>query len=68
MRPPSLTVLYRDFDGREDTAEALAVYEDIYRRTRRVFGANHPQWTHLPDKIKGARELLDRFVAFSAGI
>jgi hypothetical protein len=57
-----------DLDAREDVAEALAVYEDTYRRARQVFGAHHPQWTELPNKIKLTRELLEKLTEFSDAV
>ena len=40
--------LYQDPSAsREDVAEAVAIFEDVYRRTRRIFGDGHPNWASV---------------------
>ena len=54
--------LYRDPGAsRDDVAEAIEIFEDVQRRARRVFGPNHPNWTHFPKLLEGAREKLASF-------
>ena len=46
-------------DGsRDDIAEAVAIYEDVLQRTRRIFGDDHPSWRRLPELLGAAREFL----------
>ena len=54
--------LYRDDNAsRDDVVEAIEIFEDVQRRARRVFGPKHPNWTHLPKLLEGAREKLASF-------
>ena len=47
--------------SRGDVAEAIGIFEDVLRRARRVFGPDHPNWTHLPRHLMAAREKLASF-------
>ena len=54
--------LYQDPSAsRDDVAEAIEISEDVQRRARRVFGPDHPNWTHLPRHLMAAREKLASF-------
>ena len=46
---------------RGDVAQAVAIYEDILPRVRRIFGKDHPNWRHFPKLLEGAREKLASF-------
>jgi tetratricopeptide (TPR) repeat protein len=54
--------LYLDASAtRGDVAQAVAIYEDILPRVRRIFGKDHPNWRHFPKLLEGAREKLASF-------
>ena len=54
--------LYRDDNAsRDDVVEAIEIFEDVQRRTRRVFGPGHPDWTALPRHLMAARDKLASF-------
>lgn len=44
--------------SREDVAEAVAIFVDVQRRVKRVFGDGHPGWVDLPQQFEGARKML----------
>jgi hypothetical protein len=46
---------------RGDVAEAVAIYEDLLPRTRRIYGADHPNWRHVSKILERAREKLASF-------
>jgi hypothetical protein len=46
---------------RGDVAQAVAIYEDLLPRTRRVFGADHPRWRHVPKTLERMRKKLASF-------
>jgi len=66
-----LTLNFRDIYGRslfldpsasrDDVAEAIEIFVDVQRRAWRVFGPKHPNWTHFPKLLEGAREKLASF-------
>ena len=54
--------LYLDASAtRGDVAQAVAIYEDLLPRTRRVFGADHPRWRHVPKTLERMRKKLASF-------
>ena len=42
LRTNSARAIYRDTNSSRDVHEAVAILEDVFRTTRRVFGLQHP--------------------------
>ena len=62
LRKKYAVCLYRDPGASQaDVHEAVAIFEDVHRRARRVFGAGHPDWRGLPMSLESARKKLATF-------
>ena len=54
-RTNSARAIYRDTNSSRDVHEAVAILEDVFRTTRRVFGLQHPIFAEYRQDLETAR-------------
>ena len=55
LRTNSARAIYRDTNSSRDVHEAVAILEDVFRTTRRVFGLQHPIFAEYRQDLETAR-------------
>ena len=58
LRTNSARAIYRDTNSSRDVHEAVAILEDVFRTTRRVFGLQHPIFAEYRQDLENARMRL----------